>query len=211
MAQAAREKARVDAEVTAAARSALIVSLVGLIVCCIPVIPIAAIVMGARARGLAKQHGVRTPSNATTAIALGVTSILLFGAFVAWSIVQDQQKEERIAKLEASIEEDVDDKKLDVETACTLVEIHLLQEGYKGTSAVNIDGVSCPGKLTQKGEKAELDDVRIKSSKPETAIACFKRGNKWYVERIDATPCEAAEAGSSASPSAAPSAPTPEP
>jgi hypothetical protein len=207
MAHELREKAKVEAQVKSAASNALVVSIIGLVICCIPVIAIVALVMGVRARGLARQHGVIPPGGAAAAIAISVVSLIAFAAGLTFSIVEDQRKQERITKLEKRIEDDVDDKKLDLDTACALVEIHVLEEGYGGTSATSIEGVDCPGKLRNQGETASLDDIQIKSTKTETAVACFKRGSKWYVERLGKESCDdSAESGASAeSPTPAPS------
>lgn len=205
--QAAQEhQARMhrEAALKSSASSALIWSIVGAVLCCIPIPAIVALVMSLRVRAEAKRMGVPWPTNGAAALGISVLSILAFIGLIVNSELEDRAREERVSKLEDRVKKDAKKKKLDLDTACTLVELELLQKNFENNSKSSLDSVKCPGELKRKGKTAKLDDVVARYGEEKVRlVACFKRGNRWSVDELGRETCgDEADGASSAKPGA---------
>jgi hypothetical protein len=161
-----------------------------------------AVILGVRTRSLARAHGLVVPGRALAAIGVGGFAVVATIVFWIWIGSDMKRVNERRTDLRRRLENRTAQVKLDQETACAMVELRLLEQGFEGTSEFGIDGVHCDGVVTEEGDRATLDDVGfIKSSKPWKGIACFRRGARWSIDKLTT----AARCDEPPSPPAAPS------
>lgn len=191
--QAAQEhhhRLRQEQALKSSASSALIWSIVGAVLCCIPIPAVVALVMSLRVRAEAKRMSVPWPTNGIAALGISVLSILAFVGLIVNSVLEDQARDERIGALESKANKGSKKKKLKLDTACALVEIELLQTTFEGQAGSNLDTVKCPGDLKVKGKSAKLDDIHAQyNQKKVRLVACFKRGSKWSVDELGTEEC----------------------
>ncbi len=174
--------------------------IVGLGCCCFPV-AIVAIALGLRARKLARESG--TPAPATAGIALGLGALgLVVGIFVAgFALQRELHRRARIGTLESQVAGSLSSPTLEQPIACALAEMRLLRDGLGSRSASSVERFDCPGRLTQAGDAARLDDTQVVvSGRRERLDFCFRRGAEWHVtsfgvhERCEGVP-ESSEVG----------------
>ncbi len=179
------ERAGADAPLKRTAMQALVASLLGSVFCCVPV-AILGIVLGLRAKSIARQHGLVAPASSTAAVVVGSFGTALFAVLVVLFILDNQKHDARVEELEALIARSGTAPNLDQRTACALAEHRLLKDGYGETSGLSIDDFECSGKLEQVGERATLHDVRFKPSTnpPVTATVCLAHGARWSVSEL---------------------------
>jgi hypothetical protein len=186
-------------------------SLAGTLTCCFPG-AVVGLVMGLNVKSAAKKEGMIPPGTSTVAVVLGCCAIALFCVGVALYIDDSRTRDSRIAALEAQVEGARARESLDQPTACALVELGLLQEGYSGKSGIMIQGFKCDGKLTQNAERAALADVHFATgSSPEArhvVTACLNRGARWSVKELRADGSCDASATAGAAPGGASAAPS---
>jgi hypothetical protein len=187
-ASAARAAAlRIDAEATVNqnANYALMAALSNVICCWIGVPGVVAVILGARTRSLARSHGLVVPGRALAAMAIGALATVSALAFWIWFGFDSKRIDDRRTELRQRVEKQAAASTLDHDTACSMVELRLLEQGFEGTSEFGISGVHCNGTLTQDGNRATLDEVTFKkSSEPRKVTACFKRGGRWAVDKL---------------------------
>jgi len=97
------------------------------------------------------------------------------------------QLEATVATLQQQVETARSGATIEQRVACALTELELLQEGFAGTSGINISGFDCNGKLEQSGDRAQLFDVHFRTSASEprrTASACLVRGARWSIREL---------------------------
>jgi hypothetical protein len=190
---------------------ALIWSIVGLVTCCSP-LAIVGLVMGLNVKSAAKKVAVLPPGSSTAAVVLGVCSLLIFSLGVTMYVIDSREKDARVETLKSRIEGRLSGSDIDQQSACALVEIQLLEDGYADKSGISIDGFQCDGKLELEGETATLRDVRFRTSSTEryAVAACLVRGNRWSLKELRADgrcrePLAAPSASASGASSATPS------
>jgi hypothetical protein len=199
----AKDRARDTQNVAAArenaatAKRALRWALGGFVFLVLPVPGIVAIVLALRARERARAVALPPPENATLSIVLGIVQLVAFGGIIAFAVYDSNARAEKASALRAAIADRVKRAELDVDTACSLVHLHLLEHGAiegRASSAptTSVDAFECQGKLEQAGERATLEDVRFRSGAYPfvTRTACLKRGRAWMVSAlIDGPTC----------------------
>lgn len=169
----------------ASAKNSFYASIIG-VVCCIPVGSVVGLVLAFRARGVAKRLQTAVPWQAMAAIILGVFWIGFFSLAMVMGAIGEREKAARVAAIRETTKDAVLKPELDDATACSLVEIALL-EGYAGGKGGNLGLFRCEGKLEQTGEKALLHDLefaRSSNDKPRRVDACLSKGKKWKVDAI---------------------------
>ena len=175
-------KRTAETEVNRSATMALIWSLAGLL-CCFVFPSIVALVLAIRARKLAKERSVVIPGSATIALVLASVEIVALLGFTTWMVLDFRRVAHEREALQARVAQSAAAAKLDQPTACTLTHIALLTDGYQGHGATSIEDFDCPGKLTQTGDRASLEDVHFKASTDKHIVtACFKHGARWIVD-----------------------------
>jgi hypothetical protein len=182
-----------NARMKSTGTQALVFGILGILLFCTP-LGIVGIVQGIRARGMSKQANAPVPGTATAGLVLSIVSLV---TSIGGIILIDRGVEEDKAAAEqraAAIERRLGNKPaaavLTRETACDLAEIHVWREGDGKIANHIAKSVQCMGRLTFEGERAEIDLVRVKSGTEQNdSHVCFRRGDKWYVERFGSTPC----------------------
>jgi hypothetical protein len=160
--------------------------------CCLPA-AVVGVVMGLNVKSSAKRENAVAPGTSTVAVVLGCSALLLFGVGVTMYLFASRATEARIALLQAQVNGAPSAERLEQPVACALTELELLQEGFAGTSGINISNFECAGRVDQDGDRARLQDVRFRTSSSErrTVAACLTRGARWSVKelRVDGS-CE---------------------
>ncbi len=204
-AQRAAERHARQQTLTKKAQHALFASLGATLTCCLP-FAFVGLVMGLNVKKAARQEGMVAPASATAAVALGVFALASFAGVLALGLHVNQELDERVAELSAQLEPGRSSQTLDTATACGLIELELLQQGYAGKTGVSIAAFQCDGRLEQTGDQAQLQDVRFRTSSDDrhTVSGCLVRGSRWSVKELRADGSCAPRAESAAAPSAAP-------
>jgi hypothetical protein len=153
---------------------------IGGLVGCLCFIPsCVALVMGFRARTMARKYALVLPVNATAGLVLGFLGLLFGAGLISLGVISDLKKQERIEALDRQLR-NLDNPKLDHATACGLVEKRLLQKGFAGDSRPS--DIECDGKLVQNENRASLENVRFTANSNETVVrACLEYGARWSV------------------------------
>lgn len=172
---------------------ALVFGILGIILFCTP-LGIVGIIQGVRARGMAKQANVPVPGAATAGLILSIISLVTsIGGIILLDKGVEEDKvaaEKRAVAIEKRLGNKASATVLTRETACDIAEIHVWREGDGRISNTIAKSVQCMGKLTFEGERAELDLVRVKTGTDQNdSHVCFRRGDKWYVERFSTASC----------------------
>lgn len=168
------------------ARHALFWSIAGVVVCCFPA-AIVGMVLGLNVKSAAKRDDLVAPGSATVAVVVGILALLLFGGLVVLYVHDTRETNARIALLESQVETGRSSERIDQRLACALTELELLQQGFQGTSGINISGFECNGKVEQAGDQAQLFNVHFRggASQPrKTTSACLVRGARWSVREL---------------------------
>ena len=203
-------------EVASLGTQAMWWSIAGLAFCCLP-LGVVGIVQGLRAKSRAHAVNMAPPGAATAGFILGIISCMTSIALFTYAAIDSQNEQERANKRVAEIDKQLGKKPeaatLDHDTACLLGEQYTLKNSFDDKSGYQFEKFECVGKLTQTGDSAQLDDLKFHyTSDEEKAFVCFKRGTKWYVDRLATSGCEADTTAPSASDStdasAAPAATT---
>jgi hypothetical protein len=155
---------------------------------------IVGIIRGVRARAMARQANTPVPGAATAGLVLSIISIVtsIGGIILLDQGVQEDKAaaEQRAVAIEKRLGNRASATVLARDTACDLAELHVWREGDGRISNHIAKSVQCMGKLRLEGERAELDLVRVKSGTTQNdSHVCFRRGDKWYVERFSSTSC----------------------
>lgn len=169
------------AAMESAATFALISGLVGFVTCCLPVGPVLAIVMGLKARRLARETGFARPMRGTIGLVCGLLGLLSAAGGWSYFIYDTQKKDEDIEKLREAAVKVADDKDLTDAAACTLVRLEVLEST---SSVYRAKKIKCRGDLKRTGDRAVLTRVRVLKSSPYTVKGCLVwRGERWVVEK----------------------------
>ncbi|MEO7113166.1 MAG: hypothetical protein ABI183_22195, partial [Polyangiaceae bacterium] len=152
------------------------------------------IVQGMRARSVAAAQKLEIPGRATLGIWLGALSCAMSVALVVFSMIRannrDAQAAARIAELDKQMGNKVTSANIDHTTACGLAEQTALRSGYKSEAGRELEGFDCPGRLTQSGATAQLEDFAFHSSSGSSKVfVCLKKGDKWYASELREDAC----------------------
>jgi hypothetical protein len=172
---------------------ALIFGLLGMLLFCTP-LGIVGVIQGFRARGMSAAANAPVPGTATAGLILSIISLVtsVVGIVLLNRGVEEDKAaaERRAVAIERRIGNKPSATVLDRDTACGLAEIHVWREGDGRIANHIAQSVQCMGKMRSEGDRAELDLVRVKTSTDQNdSHVCFKRGDKWYVERFSTTSC----------------------
>ncbi|MGH7284751.1 MAG: hypothetical protein ACRELY_24770 [Polyangiaceae bacterium] len=210
-----RERA-MQMEIASLATQAMWWSIAGVAFCCLP-LGIVGIVQGLRAKGRAQAGNITVPGAATVGLVVGIISCVMSVALITYAAIDSSNEQDRANARVAAIDKQLGKKPeaatLDHDTACLLGEEYTLKNRFDDKPGYELQKFDCVGKLTQTADAAQLEDLKFHyNDDEEKAFVCFKRGTKWYVDRLEVTGCESDTSSSSASASAdaaaAPSATT---
>lgn len=182
-----------NARMKSTSTQSLVFGILGLILFCTP-LGIVGIVQWFRARAMSREAHSPVPTVATVGLVLSIVSLFTsVGGITALHNGVEEDKaaaEQRAAAIDARLGNKASAIVLDRETACGLAEAHVWREGDGRIANHIVKGVECMGTVTIEGERADLDLVRVKSSTEKyDSHVCFRRGAKWFVERIQSTSC----------------------
>jgi len=183
---------------------ALIAGAVGLVTCCLPVGPIAAIVLGVKAQRHAVQQDLPKPPRALLGIILGIVGLV--GAVVGWIWCYNDTstRDEDVAGLKKASNKGAKKGVISKKTACQLVKIEVLSGGYALYDEAKID---CRGKLEVTGDRAVLQNVKLERTEPDKVTGCLERvDERWVVAELREDGQCFTEPAASGSAAAAPSA-----
>ncbi|MGZ3421358.1 MAG: DUF4190 domain-containing protein [Polyangiales bacterium] len=167
-----------------AANTALILSIVGVFLCCAPV-GAAGGYFGLKSMKLAKEGGKGTPGKALASVILASLSLVLTVGVIVGAIMEERRKAERIAEADEKTKGKIEGKDLEKKVACALLEKQLLKGLYNDTTSV--DDVKCSGDLDVDKDKgtAVLPRVTAKVvTDSKVFTACFARAKRWFVVSV---------------------------
>ena len=184
-----------------AASRALMWGLLSFFFFCLPVFNVLSFLQFKRAQSSAKEAGIATPTRATVGLVLSLVTGVLCVVCWVWMITDiradNARVEARKAELTKTIAAHAGGPALDHPFACALGEHYVLTNGFdKNTNVGQFRDVTCAGAvhLSRDGKRAELADFKFKTSssadEQTTAVICFKKGERWFVESVRATGCE---------------------
>lgn len=181
------------ARMKSTATQSLVFGILGLILFCTP-LGIVGILQWFRARGMAREAHAKIPTVATAGLVLSIVSLVTSVGGIALlnrDLAEDEAAaEKRAAAIEARLGSRPNATVLDRQTACDLAEAHIWREGDGRIANHLVRNVDCMGTVSVEGERADLDLVRVKSSTQKyDSHVCFRRGGKWFVERVQSTSC----------------------
>ena len=164
--------------------------LAGMLFCCAFVPSLIAVVLGVRARRVAREHRLVVPTAGTVGLVLGSLGLVLGLAMVAIGVVEKLKKNERIESIEAELEGKLEGIGLKHEHACLLAELRLRKGDFRDSD--NVEDIDCSGRLIapdptasydpKDPPQAVLEGLRFEqSSKHFTVRACFEHGARWRV------------------------------
>jgi len=166
------------------AKWSLIVSLIGLPICCAPLSLVGAF-LGFRALRLAKAEQVAVPTRAYASIGIGAATTVLFAVALTAFILDAQATADRLAAVQKRLEGKREAEPLDPKVACDLAEERLLEAGHGENAAINLGDVKCEGALEVKGKRATLGHVYAAfGAKRLDLTACLVRGQRWFVLKM---------------------------
>ena len=172
------------------ARHALLWPLSGMLFCLVPIPALVGIVMWWRARAAARTHVFILPHKATVGMVLAVVQLCLGVGFWTYLASELHRVDERRQALTATTRKARKQLEIEQQTACDLVELHLLNEGFGEDGPINIQAFDCSGKLEREGEHAFLHDVRFSK---HTCQAELRFGARWSVAELTGPDCQTDE------------------
>lgn len=153
----------------------------GWVACCSFIPSVVAIVLGLRARKMARLYDLVIPTSSTLGLVFGTLGILSGAGLITLGVVTDMQRDEELESIDAALEGKLEQATISQPTACLLAKKSLLKGEFKGSSTMP-ESFDCDGKLTVQGEKAVLEDLRFeRSNAHERVRVCFERGARWRV------------------------------
>ncbi|MCC6555116.1 MAG: DUF4190 domain-containing protein [Polyangiaceae bacterium] len=166
------------------AKWSLVLSLLGLPICCAPLSLVGSF-LGLRAIRLARAERVAVPTRAYASLAIGcVTTVLMITLGIMFHL-DTKEKADRLASVQKRLDGKRGADRLDVGVACDLVEERLLEDGHGDHAGINLGEVKCEGALDAQGARATLPHVRAAfGDKRLDLTACFLRGQRWFVVRL---------------------------
>lgn len=167
---------------------AVVWSVVGLVTCCFPFGSAVGLAMALKARKTALHRDWIPPAKATVALVLSGVSLLCCIGFWTLVVVDMRKQDARRDQLRAYVTEHAGEDPLTQNTACSIAELHLLEEGYgeHGRTAAG-RAFQCAGRLKLDGERGRLEDVSFKPSGKKDRVhldACLRHGGRWYVRTM---------------------------
>jgi hypothetical protein len=181
-----------------AASKALMWGLLSFVFFCLPIFNVLSFLQFKRAQAAAREAGVAVPTRATVGLLCSaVTALCCVGTWV-WMITDIRADNARVAarkvELTRQIEAHPMGSALDHAFACALAEQYVLTNGYQNeTNTGAFRDVDCAGAARIANGRAEMPDFKFKTSSSgaqQNATVCFTQGERWFVERVQATGCD---------------------
>lgn len=172
-----------ERQMNAAASASLGWSVASLVCCILPVPGVIGLLKALTARKIARELRLATPNGALVGITLSGLSVLLGAGMWIFIVLDEIGRSQRIAELETELAEAREEKSLDAEDACRLVELYILKEkpaGVPSTCAFDCDGAA----MRKEGGKSYVDEVKCLKSPPSKLSACLRKGDKWVVDEV---------------------------
>jgi hypothetical protein len=153
----------------------------GWVLCCFFVPSVIAVVLGFRARRMARRYDLVIPTTATLGLVFGAIGVLSGIGLITIGVLKDYQRDSEVEEIDAQLVGKLETPRLDQPTACLLAKRSLLRGEYQSKDG-SLDSFDCDGKLTVSGDEAVLEDLRFaRSSTRETVRVCLTRGQRWSV------------------------------
>jgi hypothetical protein len=197
-AQVAVLKVKLQGATEQAASRALMWGLLSFVFFCLPIFNVLSFLAFKRAQASAREAGTPLPTRATVGLSCSAfTGLLCVGCWV-WLVTDIRADNARVdarkAELSKQIAAHPEGPALDHPFACALAELHVLTNGYDGsTNTGQFRDVDCAGAVTVLNGRAEMPDFKFRTSSnasQKNATICFKLGARWFVQEARATGCE---------------------
>ncbi|HKO47288.1 MAG TPA: hypothetical protein VJV79_06175 [Polyangiaceae bacterium] len=197
-AQVAVLKVKLQGTTEQAASRALMWGLLSFVFFCLPIFNVLSFLAYKRAQASAREAGAPVPTRATVGLLCSaLTGVLCVGSWV-WMVTDIRADNARVdarkAELNRQITAHPPGPALDHPFACALAELHLLSNGFDGsTNMGQFHDVDCAGAVTVLNGRAEMPDFKFRVSSNDgqkSATICFKLGARWFVQEARATSCE---------------------
>ncbi len=184
--RAAAERSTLETRLRKESNAALLWALLGVPTCCLPVFSVLAVVHARRARRIAAELGRPSSGLVGFSLFLGGAGVLASVAFWVFFVFEQLRVSSRREALAEIIAAGAPAAELAQPTACAMVEDALLTSGWGETGNLSIRDFACPGRLEQRGDRAELFDVRFRGSQKSRPVlrGCFHRGELWILDRM---------------------------
>ena len=197
-AQVAVLKAKLLGATELAATRALTWGLLSFVFFCLPIFNVLSFLAFKRAQASAREAGAPLPTRATVGLLCSVVTGIFCVVCWVWMITDIRADNARVdarkAELSKQIAAHAPGPELDHPFACALAELHVLTNGYDGsTNTGQFRDVDCAGAVTVKNDRAEMPDFKFRTSSSDpqkAATICFKLGARWFVQEARATGCE---------------------
>lgn len=181
-----------------AASRALMWGLLSFVFSCLPIFNVLSFLQFKRAQTAAREAGSALPTRATVGLLCSAATALFCVAGWVWVIItvrdDDARVEKRKTELSQLIAAHPAGPALDHAFACQLAEQYVLTNGFQNdTNTGSFRDVDCAGSVRVLNGHAEMPDFKFKPSSSGaqlSATICFKLGERWFVERAQATGCE---------------------
>lgn len=185
-AREAEQRAALETRLRKESNAALLWALLGVPTCCLPVFSVLAVVHARRARAIAAELGRRPSGVVGLSLVLGGLGALASVAFWVFFVFEQLRVSSRREALAEIIAAGAPAGELAQPTACAMVEDALLTSGWGETGNLTIKDFECPGRLEQRGDRAELFDVRFRGTKKSRPVlrGCFHRGERWILDHM---------------------------
>lgn len=179
--QDARKQSDLDLQLRTMASHSATWAGVGLVLCCVPIPSTVGIVLGFRAKRVARERGVVAPSSSTIGIVLGFAGYVLMVAGYGFYYWDTQETEAKRKVLQEQLKDVADQEELELDTACKVASLHFLDAKYDGGRVME---VACDGAtVAQNSDKAEVPGIVLTvKSNPIKVTLCMHRGKKWVVD-----------------------------
>ena len=181
-----------------AASKALMWGLLSFVFFCLPIFNVLSFLQFKKAEASAREAGAALPTRATVGlICSAITLLCCIGTWV-WMITDIRADNARVdaRKLELAkqIAAHPAGPTLEHPFACALAEQYVLTNGFRNeTNTGAFRDVDCAGAVRASNGRAEMPDFKFKPSSSgvqQSATICFKLGERWFVERAQATGCD---------------------
>ena len=205
----AREQAKHAAEVAIARQNllgtleqassrALMWGLLSFAIACPPIFSVLSFLQFKRAQTSARGAGVPLPTRATVGLICSAITGLFCVGFWVWVIIDMRADNARVDARKVELSQQIAARPagatLDHSFACALAEQYVLTNGFQGeTSTGSFRDFDCAGALRVVGPRAEMSDFKFKPSSSgaqQSAVICFKLGERWFVEHAQGASCD---------------------
>lgn len=201
----ARKQADLDLQLRTMASHSATWSAVGLVLCCVPIPSTVGLVLGFRAKRIARERGIVAPASSTIGVVLGFAGFVFMVAGYAFYFWDMRETDAKRRILQAELKDVAGQEQLELDTACKVASLHFLDAKYDDARVL---GVQCDGAtVTQNSDKAEVPGIvlRVKSTDVKVTL-CMHRGKRWVVD--EAVPRETCAPMASSSAASSPTSTT---